>query len=373
MELRHCSKSYELIPGFDRISHIDDPRCRTEDQVQRARNPENVENAPLHRSKEPPRFPGERTMNRNFDDRLICPTCGSRLRRDADHFSCGDHTFGMSIQRIPVLIDPAKSIVDPTSFDLGSEAKTAKRRRGALLDVLAKLLIRLQPERTLRVTDFTGADAAAQIAREIDDPDFLILGAGSSKPRIWRGNIIATDIRPIPGLDYVCDAHDLPFEDECFDAVIITAVLQHVLAPWRVVAEIKRVLRPRGFVFATSPFIAQVHGGRYDFTRWTFTGHRAMFAGFRMLQAGIAIGPTTALAWTITHWLATWSEGRRYRWVVNNAMVFVAWPFLQIDRWLARKPGAYDGAGGFYFFGQKSERRLTAREILAEHRGLHPM
>lgn len=42
------------------------------------------------------------------------------------------------------------------------------------------------------------------------------------------------------------DAHKLPFKDESFDLVICTEVLEHVINPQGVIAEIKRVLKKDG-------------------------------------------------------------------------------------------------------------------------------
>jgi len=57
-----------------------------------------------------------------------------------------------------------------------------------------------------------------------------------------------------------------------FDAVWIQAVLEHVLDPVRVVAEIHRVLRPGGLVYSEIPFMQEVHEGAYDFTRFRLSG-----------------------------------------------------------------------------------------------------
>ena len=49
--------------------------------------------------------------------------------------------------------------------------------------------------------------------------------------------------------------------DASVDGVIVQAVLEHVLDPRTVAAEVERVLRPRGMVYAETPLMQQVHEG----------------------------------------------------------------------------------------------------------------
>src|SRR4029079_11363432 len=84
-------------------------------------------------------------------------------------------------------------------------------------------------------------------------------------------------------------------------AVLVQAVLEHVLDPARVVGEIHRVLRPDGLVYAETPFLQQVHAGPYDFTRYTSSGHRYLFRSFEEIAAGPVAGPGTQLLWSVDH------------------------------------------------------------------------
>jgi SAM-dependent methyltransferase len=69
----------------------------------------------------------------------------------------------------------------------------------------------------------------------------------------------------------------LPFEDEAFDGLVLKDVLEHVADPVAVVSEARRVLRPGGLVFASSP----------DAQRWVWDDytHRRPFSrkAFRLL------------------------------------------------------------------------------------------
>lgn len=44
-------------------------------------------------------------------------------------------------------------------------------------------------------------------------------------------------------IDYHYDIHDLPFEDDSFDAVVCISILEHVPYPLKAIQELKRVLK----------------------------------------------------------------------------------------------------------------------------------
>jgi SAM-dependent methyltransferase len=88
------------------------------------------------------------------------------------------------------------------------------------------------------------------------------------------------------------------------DGVWIQAVLEHVLSPEKVVAEIYRVLRPGRLVSAGTSFMQQVHEGTYDFMRFTESGHRWLSRGFERIDSGVERGPLTVLLWSIRYALA---------------------------------------------------------------------
>jgi ubiquinone/menaquinone biosynthesis C-methylase UbiE len=58
------------------------------------------------------------------------------------------------------------------------------------------------------------------------------------------------DLRTVPGATvHQCDACELPFENDTFDAVVANHMLYHVDDPDRALAEFARVVRPGGEVF----------------------------------------------------------------------------------------------------------------------------
>jgi SAM-dependent methyltransferase len=99
-------------------------------------------------------------------------------------------------------------------------------------------------------------------------------------------NSINLEIMPGPVVDIVADGHKIPFPDNYFDAIICQAVLEHTQDSNRVVAEIYRVLKQDGIVYAEIPFLAPVHMDS-DFRRFTRMGIKELFSAFCPIQVGV--------------------------------------------------------------------------------------
>lgn len=86
-----------------------------------------------------------------------------------------------------------------------------------------------------------------------------------------------------PGADYqadICNHTYLP--KGLFDIIICTEVLEHVSNPFAAATEMKRILKPGGLLFLTTPFNFRIHGPLPD--RWRFTEHglREIFKGWNI-------------------------------------------------------------------------------------------
>lgn len=75
-------------------------------------------------------------------------------------------------------------------------------------------------------------------------------------------------------IDVFASLDDLPFEDESFDTVLCTNVLEHVANAGRAFAELSRVLKPGGYMIISTPFLYPLHEAPYDFYRYTIYGLR---------------------------------------------------------------------------------------------------
>jgi SAM-dependent methyltransferase len=201
-----------------------------------------------------------------------------------------------------------------------------------------------------------------------------VVGRGMSPLLDHPGlHIVETDVALGPRTGLVCDGHDLPFADESFDAVVCQAVLEHVIEPARVAAEIRRVLRPDGVVLSEIPFLQGVHEGAYDFTRYTLLGHRLLWRDFVEVDAGVACGPGMALGWAVGYFLRAVAGSNRPLRAVFGAFSALLTALLSgADGWLARTPGGEDGASGTYFIGRRAEVAVSDRELLARYSGAGP-
>jgi SAM-dependent methyltransferase len=180
--------------------------------------------------------------------------------------------------------------------------------------------------------------------------------------------LVESDIALGPRTMLVSDAHDIPFQDGSFDAVIVQAVLEHVVDPYRCVDEIHRVLSDQGLVYAETPFMQQVHGFPYDFTRFTYLGHRRLFRRFEEVDSGAVCGPGMALAWSYQYFLLSFVESRAMRGLARAFGAATAFFLKYFDHYLIDKPGTLHAASGYYFLGRKGTQVLSDRDLVGRHK-----
>lgn len=286
---------------------------------------------------------------------LICPICATDLSTTSHCGSCG--TEFRAVDGLPVLIDFADSIFTPADYADRAGAVVERRAGGGRVGrFLTNLTYGNQP------VPARGAflDRLAPGAR------VLVVGGGAigdGFERLYAGTfeVVGTDVYPSPNIALICDGHKLPFADASFDAVVIQAVLEHVVSPDRVATEVHRVLKPAGLVFAETPFMQQVHEGAYDFTRFTMSGHRWLFRGFEEIDAGSVLGPGTALLWSIAYYVRSIGLGQRAATLITALFFWVR----KLER-----PGrpALDSASGLYFIGAKSADTMHPNQLPAYYR-----
>ena len=107
----------------------------------------------------------------------------------------------------------------------------------------------------------------------------LLLDAGAGKcpyKYIFKDSIYqSTDM---PGgfydqpHDFECELHNMPKDDNSYDVVILTQVLEHVPDPEATLAEILRVLKPNGKLLLSVPLNGPLHGEPWHYFQFTHYG-----------------------------------------------------------------------------------------------------
>lgn len=178
-------------------------------------------------------------------------------------------------------------------------------------------------------------------------------------------DIIGTDVYYSPSVDLVADAHFLPFKDEQFDLVIIQAVLEHVLYPQQVVAEIFRILKQKGMTYVETPFLQHVHERNYDFTRFTHSGHRLLLKDFSEIKSGAIGGITDAFLWQIEIFFTA-----LFRFKLAGKMVRLLLSPIKFLEPIMKDTYRYVSSSGYYFIGEKSTHPpIEDAEIINYYKG----
>ena len=81
-------------------------------------------------------------------------------------------------------------------------------------------------------------------------------------------------------------AYDVPAEDESFDTLLCTAVLEHLEEPDRAIKEASRVLKKGGYAIYAVPLFWHLHEEPRDFYRYTKYGLKYLFEknGFEIVD-----------------------------------------------------------------------------------------
>lgn len=86
--------------------------------------------------------------------------------------------------------------------------------------------------------------------------------------------------------DYFYDGNNFPFDDGSFDSVVANEVFEHVFNPNQFLSETLRILKPKGMVLLTMPFVWDEHEQPYDFARYSSFGIKSLLEkhGFEIVE-----------------------------------------------------------------------------------------
>jgi len=178
----------------------------------------------------------------------------------------------------------------------------------------------------------------------------LDLGSGNRRLAPW---VKTLDIASGANVDIVASADNIPIQDNYFDAVICQAVLEHVKKPQKVVQEIKRVLKQGGLVYAEIPFLQGYHADPNDYQRYTLQGIEELFSGFKKIETGVCVGPTSALLWILRKYPGTLFNNEFVSKLLDFIFGWLLFPIKYLDYFLTKKKKAHKLAAGLFFLGRK--------------------
>jgi SAM-dependent methyltransferase len=300
-----------------------------------------------------------------LDEIVRCPRCLQPLQGlsvcapQCSNPACEFAVKGfLTIDGQPVLIDFERSIFGPAAFARGCGSVMLRDYRGSNSTPVRRFIYGRN-----KVAQQKAAEFLKRLTAINGKPRVLVVGGGvlgSGSDALYASDeidLIGLDVYASPHTRLVADAHRLPFQDEGFDGVWIQAVLEHVLDPNTVVAEIFRVLRPRGLVYAETPFMQPVHEGAYDFTRFTRSGHRWMFRQFEEIESGAVAGAGSAAFCSLRYLLRALGLGRTH--------LEIPFFWLRLADGLTKRAPNADAASCIFFLGAKSERMLGPKDMVA--------
>lgn len=294
---------------------------------------------------------------------LQSPIDGGSIQNKDGCFADASGNIFPDWRGLPVLINPGKTLFDSTN--IGSPVIP---RRSSLINSIKN---KLDSNRVVQFQCPLFIDSVKKIAKqERARARVLVVGGGNlgvgvaalyTDPDI---DIVSFDVYWSDAISFIADGHDIPVTDGSFHGVWIQAVLEHVLDPSRVVAELQRVLCAGGCVYAEVPFMQMVHEGPYDFERFSHSGLRWLFRHFDELRSGSVDGPGTVLRWAIRYFVWSSTNSRNIASAVYWGLLWLSW----IDR-LVPESRRILSSSGFFFLGKKSDAQMEIESIVGYYRG----
>jgi len=105
---------------------------------------------------------------------------------------------------------------------------------------------------------------------------------GKDIPALSGHNLVTLDITDDSSPDVVADItqYNSHIQDESFDALMCTEVLEHVVDPFATIRELRRIVKKGGYILFTTPLNARIHGPIPDCWRFTEFGLKVLFRDF---------------------------------------------------------------------------------------------
>ncbi|MBT1070965.1 methyltransferase domain-containing protein [Pelotalea chapellei] len=120
-----------------------------------------------------------------------------------------------------------------------------------------------------------------------------VTGVSDARNRFLNAEYVGFDYYPGPNVDVVGDAHKLSqyFEEESFDIIYSSAVLEHLAMPWIAATEIAKILKVGGILFIETHFSFKSHERPWHFFQFSDMALKVLFSpalGIECIEAGVS-------------------------------------------------------------------------------------
>jgi SAM-dependent methyltransferase len=143
--------------------------------------------------------------------------------------------------------------------------------------------------------------------------------------------------------DVISSAQQIPFAANSFDTVVSTEVLEHVADPLQAMREMRRVLKPGGFLILSVPMYWPRHEVPYDFFRYPYDGilHLLKESGLQLTKlfnrgrSYAFLGQALQHVHPVTAWAVNWLINQFFLWCdrrLKHDVLTMGWTVV------ARKP-----------------------------------
>jgi SAM-dependent methyltransferase/uncharacterized protein YbaR (Trm112 family) len=268
--------------------------------------------------------------------KLVCPQSRQPLQfRDGQlQTQDGSHTYPV-LSGVPVLMPPEQQ-----AAYLAQQQGSMEKEYGG---VSRQGPVRRWFNRVVN-RDYRSQPSVDAFVQSIESqPDAALCVAVGGGPNHVHPKLVNLNIGLFPNVHVVGDAYSLPYADDSVDAIHCEAVLEHLEFPNEAVAEMFRVLRPGGQLFAATPFMQHFHAYPNHFQNFTVIGHKRLFerAGFEVVSAGVCVGPTYAVFGLLFRYLYTYLSIPVIRQLVAGSAAVIALLLRPLDKRLNQSAQAH--------------------------------
>lgn len=192
--------------------------------------------------------------------------------------------------------------------------------------------------------------------QNLEDVTGVLLEIGSGTQHIIYNDsakVVRVDIKEADSIDVVADAHDLPFEDDSYDAVIAKEVLEHLYHPHVAIDEVFRVLKPGGKFIASTCFYWPIHAAPIDYFRFTQFGLEKLLEKYTEVR----IVPKNGVMGMIgIHLVRLAGSTRLLITLLYPLIILLAFTFIKIDKLLDHSSKLKCVTSGYYIVAIKPDK-----------------